>query len=760
MGFWLGYCAPALALRGTFLDPVRFGDSGLPVLLWHKPRDSKSPRPSSLEHYLQREKLRDRPLLILADEEVDSEDRAALRSVTAGAALLDERDLLRIIPSSSDLPSNHDPTRARQLHFAAAVSSQLPATQASPFRETGPASSGMFFGRRDVLAAFRDPVGPTILFGGRRLGKSSILHELKRQFTEDDAGRNVGIYVDCLNAGTTPESVLRLVQEIAEQIARFTPIVDGGARPLPFRGQFPRPNSVREFVDSLRSLLRDHPQYRILLLLDEADMLCEYLDIPPTGDLSDTQRLGWELRSLVAESQGRFDVRFAGFQEIQRTTLSTGGPFFNFRPGWSNWPLKVFQPEEAIDLLVSTLRGLAVEFSDVALIDRVLSFTGRHPALLQDLGHRLYRQIRERNSNQPWRIRAEDVDAVMLNPEFRKQVVNTIHLNVSRHTRPQRILALLLYLWVQQIMAPQAGETPREARTARDLFDLVGQILGLEAQRQLDVAAIESYLGDLEVLGVLERRGQAYVFAYRAFAALLYHDYFAGGLGRQILEDAWKRIESDTQSARRLWLTTPTGHTLSPLPRETQDRLLTESGRSALLLLGPAGSGLTLLADWFGQQPHPDHPTTRPLLKRVRLTTPDSAGLREGLLEALSLPPSADSTDWLEFWAVARPRAEQVATGDEYTTVLVDTVDQLAQAEDIPLCIWDEATALSQDDLFGLLGALTRASRGRLRFLFTGGLPTARLWIENVDTFAKTVAWFRTERLSRSELPAWLDPPT
>src|SRR3712207_6780788 len=71
-----------------------------------------------------------------------------------------------------------------------------------------------------------------------------------------------------------------------------------------------------------------------------------------TAELSSEQRLGWGLRALVAEFPGRFDVRFAGFQEIQRTTSSPDGPFFNFRTGETSLPLKVFEPAEAIELLV------------------------------------------------------------------------------------------------------------------------------------------------------------------------------------------------------------------------------------------------------------------------------------------------------------------------------------------------------------------------------------------------------------------------
>ncbi len=752
VGFWLGWCAPTLALRGTFLDRQRIGERGLPVLIWHRPRQGKGPKPSSLELHLRSKTLLQRPLLVLADEPVEREDGLALRRVAQNAALLDENALLRIILSASTLSPAHDATRMRQLAFAAAVSSQFPAAQASPFTESGAAPSGMFFGRGDVLRDLRDPNGPTVLYGGRRLGKSSILHELRRLFVDEDRAHNVGLYVDCSNAGMTADSVVQLARRLTEQLRAYEPPTSGVTLP-PFRHHLSEPGDVSAFLAMLERLLRAFPQHRLLLLLDEADTLCAYLNVLNTPEFTSEQRLGWGLRGLVADFPGRFDVRLAGFQEIQRTTASPDGPFFNFRTGTTSLPLKVFPPPEASDLLVSTLRGLAVEFATPALVDRLLEFTGRHPALLQEVGRRLYGQVRDRHLLPPWRISAEDVDAVMLDPGFRKSVVNMIHLNVSRPTRAQRTLALLLYLWVQQIMAPEGGERPRETRSARDLFDLVGRLLGAAAQRQLDVATIESYLGDLEVLGVIERRGAAYAFAYRAFATLLYHDYFAGGLGRQTIRDAWERLAEETSLTPRALLPTPDGHTLSPLPREGQDRLVGELARTPVLLLGPAGSGLSLVGDWAGRQPPPHHPAARPRVAQVAAgTTADE--LRAGLAEALGL---ANGADWVTFAGAAGNLADAQAAGGDFTTVLIDGIDGLAASDEVPLFFWEHEEVLGHAHVFDLVGALTRRARGRLRFLFTGGLPTARLWVDNADAFVDALGRLRTERLSAAELPAWLE---
>lgn len=753
VGFWVGHCQPTLEFSGTFLDPSRVGPEGLPLVIWHQPREPRCPRPRNLELELEKLRLRDRPLVVLADQPVDPEERQDLRQALPSAALLDETDLLRIILSPPDVTSDDTAIQIRQIHFAAAVSSQLPAPQASPFVESGPTTTTMFFGRAEVVREFRDPNGPRILYGGRRLGKSSMFHELRRRFVKDDPVHNAAIYHDCATAGMTEQSILLLVQSIADNINRYTPPPEGHGPEMPFRGRFPRPASVADLLESLRTLLREHDAHRLLLLLDEADTLCEFLDVPNTATLTDAQQLGWDLRTLINEFPERFDVRLAGFQEIQRTTTSTSGPFYNFGRGQSSFPLKVFTPEEATKMLVSTLQCLAVEFADSALVDRILLFTGRHPALLQEFGRKLYFEIRKRPGRPPWTVRAEDVDAVMLDPDFRKRVVDTIHLNVNRETRAQRILRLLLYLWVQQIVAPQGGSPPQEARTARDLFDLIGRILGSEAQVRLDVSSIEAYLRDLEVLGVLERRGTAYVFAYRAFATLLYHDYFMGGLSSQTLQDAWSRIENASPT-RRLWMTTETGHTISPLTAETQERLVDE-GERPILLLGAAGTGLTTLGHWLAQQPPTRMPGLQVLCSAAHIHADSSDGLRQGLANALEVHMGAD---WPDFAQIALARVSTLRESPVLHSIVLDPVDSLAESDDSPLFFWEEdETALGYRHVFDLLARLIVASEGRLRFVCTGGVAAARLWVDNVTSLAEVVARGDIQRLDQAGCSAWLE---
>lgn len=327
---------------------------------------------------------------------------------------------------------------------------------------------------------------------------------------------------------------------------------------------------------------------------------------------------------------------------------------------------------------------------------------------------------------------------MILDPEFRRQVVRTVHLNVSRGTRPQRVLKLLLYLWVQQVMAPSDG-TPREARTARDLWELLGDALGEEAQRELDVSAIASYLGDLEVLGVLERRGEAYAFAYRAFATLLYHDHFAGGLGERIIREAWTDVRTDTHTVPRLWIPAGQGYTLSPLPREAQDRLLRDSNHMPLLIMGPAGTGLTTAAEWLAKQAHPDAPSSQPRPTHVTVPSVDAAGLRAALADAIGIRGGAD---WATFQASGLERARSLADRNAYSTIVLDDLNSLAEADDEPLFIWEtfEAQGEQPAHVFSLLQRLAVESRGRLRFLFTGSLPAARLWVSNVGVLAEEIA--------------------
>ena len=753
VGFWLGYCHSDLSIPFTFLDPARLrtGLPGLPVLMWHRPNDPLCPKPDNLQNDLHAKGLTNSALLFIAGDQIYPEDRQALHRAIPTSMLVDERDLLEII-FCSDRPD------IRAMHFARCIAWQLPPDQASPFREQGDVASAMFVGRKDILRELLAPDGPAVLYGGRKLGKSSVFKQLERTFESqsEQHDRNIAIYFNAISV-VNGEGIERTM------LPSIIGKLDKALLPAAARGEAPTLDIMLgtqqyvqcdDFGNHIRRVLQVLPHHRILLLIDEADSLMQYLDKPNDAAIKAKERFGWSLRALVQESGGRFDVRFAGFQEISRAAQSTSGPFYNFRRGTPLRALSVLRPEEARQLVVLPLSLLRVRFADESLVELILDFTGRHPALIQEFCRRVYERIRETNHGDVELVISEDdVGAIWQQPDFRKSVVRAVHLNVeTRNTRQEKLLRLLLYLWVRQIMAPTGYPAIPTVCQAADLYGVLCQAFGDAAvERQIRLADLDNYLSDLATLGVLEKFGRGYAFRYRSFASLLFYDFFGGQLGESDISDLWTSIVRHDDQPPRMPIRIGEDLSLSPFPREEQARLEQENER-VVFVLGAPGTGKTSFFEWLKIDQEEQH-RRQEMVRIVDVSGVAFAALREHLEKVLTIRRKTPT--WQSF---ADDAADQWQSRGDTTLVVLENVDHLSQEDGWPLIFWPSEDGIANTQgLIDALAVITRATGGRLRFAATGAFPSARLWIEAEGMIRDSAIGFTTKQLTSRELDAWFD---
>lgn len=742
-GFWLGHFDEALAIPHTFIDPVRL-PGGLAVILWHGATDPICPKPANLQNELKKRGLTRQPVIFLAGETIYPEDRDALQRALPAAALLDERDLLQLIFCSEQ-------PEIRAMHFARAVSRQLPIEDASPFSAQSDVTGSMFVGRRDVLKKFSAPNGPTILYGGRKLGKSSIFRQIQRDF-ENQAGRrgqNIAVYINAINVVDGTGIKHTLLPEIVRTLNHALVVrgFKGEAEALDVYISPDNGLTSDQFAGHIRNLLRKLPQHRFLLLIDEADSLLQYLNVGTDALLDPSKRLGWEFRALIQESRGRFDVRFAGFQDISRVSQITTGPFYNFRPGQAQYPLSVLPPNEARELVRRPLQRLDVVFSDDSLVELVLDYTGQHPALIQEFCRLLYKQVRSsRGGSSPLQVTPADVETVWKDPEFRRDVVRAIHLNVeTRNTKPEKILRLLLYLWINNMMVPTDYEIPLVADSAH-LYQLLVRTFGREpTRRQVTKSDLDKYLADLATLGVLKKHGSGYAFHYRYFARLLYYDTFHGQLDDTVLKDLWDSIITHEDRLPRMPICIDNRLSISPFRMLDQEQLESERDH-VTLALGAPGTGKTSFFKWLqGSQETLE-------VRIVDASALQFETLKEHLAAILEL-----ETETATWQTLADQTLACCINLEKPTLVVFDNIDVIAAHPDWPLLYWPnpDDTVAGDDGLLFALARLTRASSGKLRFVLTGAFPLARFWIEVQEVLADIAHRVVTHRLTRSELDAW-----
>jgi len=367
------------------------------------------------------------------------------------------REELRLIFSSENPPA-----ALRRLIF-----SQVNLEAVSPFVPSGPVPDTMFFGRELELRAITEHVGSAsyALIGGRRIGKTSILHRLHR--VRLPAYGFQSYFHDC---SSTPTRTAFLDAVSKAWI--------GPSEQLP-----------SSFTSIVEHLSKGEP---LVFLLDEADKL-----VPEDAwVLPHRYPLFSELRSLA--QSGRCQFVLSGERILRDTIFGDSlGPFHNFAIEQLIGRLEFTDVRE---LVVRPFKQLEIDLADEeAIVRRVFDITAGHPNVVQRLCHRLIRRLNQLQSRS---IDLEDVEAVFSDPDFvRKGFLNTYW---AQATVLERLVSLIM----------------AKDETARSL-EIVRQ--NLEQERiQASLNDIDAALERLvDLRNILKRTTSGYGFAVPSFSLLI-----------------------------------------------------------------------------------------------------------------------------------------------------------------------------------------------------------------------------------------------
>ena len=276
----------------------------------------------------------------------------------------------------------------------------------SPYRAGNPVGgSPAFVGREDILRrVLRVLANPDenaiVLYGQRRIGKSSVLQELALRLT--DVGAYSPVYFDLQDkAARSLDAVLmELTQRIATQLGAPTPVgwaEDAQAR---FKNEF-----LPQILERLPS------SHSLVLLFDEFDVLDG-----PSGQQAGVAFFPY-LRDLLALTPRLQFVFVIGRRPEELSTLT----------------LSVFKgvPSERISLLDKneTTRLIRLSEVDEALrwsapsVDAVYQLTGGHPFLAQQLCQEVWENVFDQ-SDTPTDVSVDDV--IEAEPEALRSATNAL----------------------------------------------------------------------------------------------------------------------------------------------------------------------------------------------------------------------------------------------------------------------------------------------------------------------------------------------
>ena len=219
---------------------------------------------------------------------------------------------------------------------------QLRVTRISPYQTRGGVTRpAAFFGREQLLARVlhREP-GNYLLVGGRQLGKTSLMKAIERRFAEHPA-------VHCAYLSLRDH-------RFSERLAQFA----GQAVDTPLE-------------DSLRTLAARAGKRRLMLLIDEADLL-----------LREEARCGYPLLSRLRAiaDEGLCHFMLAGFWDLYAAVaLDFASPMRNFGEVIR---LGALEADACSALATEPLARLGVRFAQPALVERLVEACGRRANLI------------------------------------------------------------------------------------------------------------------------------------------------------------------------------------------------------------------------------------------------------------------------------------------------------------------------------------------------------------------------------------------
>lgn len=363
---------------------------------------------------------------------------------------------------------------------------QMSRTQLAPYETTRPVTGSRFFGRKEFLnKILTHPKDNFIVIGIRRIGKSSLLHEVKRIMDQTDPpadGEHRRLYVDC--------SVIKTAEELyREIIARLSP------RDLK---RLEREGHSQRLRARLFEYLSSQNGGPITFFLDEIDSLLEQ---------PQQSRSLFEVLRHASEQNHAARFIIAGFRYTQRAVMDLESPLYHFGDTLTMRPLK---REDLRQMVEGPMEHLRIKLTDRdEIIQRIHHETAGMPNLVQFYCKTLLECLEE-SGDPAHGIAPSDIQSVYDNPDFRDFVLTTF-MNNSRPLERAVIFAIA------------------NRKDTREGKAFTYQTIDAElSQRKLHVHmnALDEAIRNLVTAGILQALGNKhYHFSIPLFAKMLEENY-------------------------------------------------------------------------------------------------------------------------------------------------------------------------------------------------------------------------------------------
>lgn len=373
--------------------------------------------------------------------------------------------------------------------------------------DSQPVPPEMFFGRHDELRMLHDVKSLAVLFGGRRLGKSSLLAQVEHD--ENKKSEHYAVLVSMQTVDIVGDHVMAAWEFICNQLVR--------RKIIP-----PMASLARDWKDVVKhieaGLMEAKSVKGLYLLIDEADNLMgRELKVRP-GEPRFVETLVQFMNDLAHVCKVRSVI--AGLHNVTRMSNEENTVFGKT----STIPLKPFSTSEdigrGIRLITKPLAAMGYLFKEAAqdLPLRILAVCNFYPAFVQLYCKRLVERLqnnRQTAEKPPMYITAADLDAVEADSALLMTLRRKFEYNLDLDKRYKVIALALADTYYTEIDSGHyKGLTIAEIREYCEVY-------GGARFEGVSSGVYEALLDEMMKLNVVERVGTRYVLRNPQIAMMI-----------------------------------------------------------------------------------------------------------------------------------------------------------------------------------------------------------------------------------------------
>lgn len=376
----------------------------------------------------------------------------------------------------------------------------LPWTYFNPYvggDTTYPPPRQMRFGRQSEINRLLEMTnGHAIVYGGRQLGKSTILQEVQKNFDNPSQKQHAHYALLDKNEGRL---ALDLERWKSARKKVWSHLYEGLCKNNLITSQKAIQDlEPEDMAKEVEDALLANAEHKVIFIFDEID---------PILNLDNAHNFGIfrGIRELVSKPgiQGRFKVIIAGLENVRRFADSPNNPLQQLG---GSLQVSIMSTQDALHLIEEPVGAAGYRFESPQVANRILSVTNRHPGLIQVFCHELlsYMAAGSREAVGKLVIRDGDVTAVGQN----RDVIDLIRQRFDMTLVLDRRYMVIVY----GILLERRGTRPFSAKEAHE----IAKEWLPEEFDHLSTKQFETFLIELCGLGVLKDLPNGGGFALRS----------------------------------------------------------------------------------------------------------------------------------------------------------------------------------------------------------------------------------------------------